>query len=79
MVIKILFQIRNAQGVRYEVHFRKPNVAHYGEAVDAASSKKILPRFTNPYLTQKSELNTIVHEICHAFFWDKSRKSKQIR
>tara|TARA_Y100000310_G_scaffold153804_1_gene153339 strand:- start:15107 stop:15325 length:219 start_codon:yes stop_codon:yes gene_type:complete len=25
-------------------------------------------------LTQKSELNTAIHEIGHAFFWDKSEK-----
>ena len=28
--------------------------------------------YISPYLTDQSELNTSIHEIAHAFFWDKS-------
>ena len=68
------FEFTNTKGVVYEVVFRKPHNA-YGEHVDGLcidpeeDSPKI---YINPYLTKKSELNTCIHEIAHAFFWDKS-------
>jgi hypothetical protein len=70
------FKFRNSQGIRYEIHFRKPNTAHYGKADGICyDPDEDDPRiYINPYLTPKSELNTIVHELCHAFFWDKSEK-----
>ena len=70
------FKFRNAQGIRYEIHFRKPNTAHFGKADGYCDDpEETAPRiYINPHLTQKSELNTIVHELCHAFFWDKAEK-----
>lgn len=70
------FKFRNAQGIRYEIHFRKPNRAHFGKADGYCDDpEESAPRiYINPHLTQKSELNTIVHELCHAFFWDKAEK-----
>ena len=39
------------------------------------STKEKDPKiYVNPYLTKQSELNTIVHEMAHAFFWDKPEK-----
>lgn len=70
------FKFRNAQGIRYEIYFRKPNTAHYGKADGYCHDpEEDDPRiYINPYLTPKSELNTIIHELGHAFFWDKSEK-----
>jgi hypothetical protein len=70
------FKFRNAQGVRYEIYFRKPNRAHFGKADGYCDDpEESAPRiYINPHLTAKSELNTIVHELCHAFFWDKAEK-----
>jgi Zn-dependent peptidase ImmA (M78 family) len=28
--------------------------------------------YINPYLTNQSELNTVIHEFAHAFFWNKT-------
>tara|TARA_B100001123_G_C14968977_1_gene890842 strand:- start:237 stop:632 length:396 start_codon:yes stop_codon:yes gene_type:complete len=70
------FKFRNANGIRYEVRFRKPNTAHFGKADGYCDDpEEESPRiYINPHLTQKSELNTIIHELCHAFFWDKSER-----
>ena len=70
------YKFRNTRGVRYEVYFRKPNTAHFGKADGYCDDpEESAPRiYINPHLTPKSELNTIVHELCHAFFWDKSEK-----
>ena len=68
------FKFTNTKGVEYEIVFRKPHKA-YGDVVDglcidpSETDPKI---YINPYLTKKSELNTSIHEIAHAFFWDKS-------
>ena len=70
------FTFKNSDGVEYEVLYRQPNTHHYGEADGTcadpdAEEPKI---YINPYLTKRNELNTIIHEFTHAFFWDKPEK-----
>jgi hypothetical protein len=68
------FRFTNTKGAEYEIVFRKPHKA-YGEIVDGLCLDPSEPDpkiYINPYLTKKSELNTSIHEIAHAFFWDKS-------
>ncbi|MAH50979.1 hypothetical protein CMI37_34500 [Candidatus Pacearchaeota archaeon] len=67
---------KNAQGVEYEVIFRKPDKRTWGEDCDGVcfypndneNKSKI---YINPYRTNQTQLNTIIHEVAHAFFWDK--------
>ena len=67
----------NLDDIEYKVLFRKPDVRWYGK-VDGICQD---PRdknpniFINPYLTDQSEMNTIIHELAHAFFWDKSERA----
>lgn len=70
------FKFRNVNGIRYEVYFVKPNEAYYGDIHGLCDDpeEKNAKIYINPYLTQKSELNTIIHELAHAFFWDKTEK-----
>jgi Zn-dependent peptidase ImmA (M78 family) len=70
------FTFKNSKNVEYEVLYTKPNSHHYGEADGTCGppeddSPKI---YINPYLTKRNELNTIIHEFTHAFFWDKTEK-----
>ena len=71
------FTFKNSKGVEYEVIFRKPNKKIYGNGCHGVcddpkeEDAKIL---ISPYLTKQSELNTIIHEMAHAFFWDKTEK-----
>ncbi len=70
------FKFKNTKGVEYEVFFIKPNEKWYGD-IDGYchDPKEKNPKiYVNPYLTKQSELNTIVHEMAHAFFWDKPEK-----
>jgi len=71
-----VFKFRNLDGIRYEVYFVKPNTAYYGDVHGLCDDpeEKNAKIYINPYLTQKSELNTIIHEMSHAFFWDKTEK-----
>jgi|TARA_R110000751_G_C13785576_1_gene481520 hypothetical protein len=68
------FSFKNTKGVEYQIIFRKPNKRAYGEECDGycEDPKDKSPKIViSPYLTKQSELNTIVHEMAHAFFWDK--------
>lgn len=73
------FAFTNTKGVTYEVIFRKPRKDAYGKGIHGVciapdeSNENYTPKiYINPYLTKKTELNTCIHEIAHAFFWDKS-------
>ena len=70
------FKFKNCQGHEFEVLLRKPNSAHYGEADGLCyDPKQKSPKiYINPYLTEKSSLNTAIHEFTHAFFWNKTEK-----
>lgn len=76
--MKPAFTFTNTKGIEYEIIFRKPRKDAYGDdtyglCVDPTEAKNgYVPKiYINPYLTKKSELNTCIHEIAHAFFWDK--------
>ena len=70
------FKFKNTNGVEYEVFFKKPNSKYYADADGYCHDPKEKdPKiYINPYLTKQSELNTIIHEMAHAFFWDKPEK-----
>ena len=71
---KKYFTFKTNEGVEYEVHLRKPNTRHYGDA-DGICYAPIVDKpkiYINPYLNKQSELNTSIHEFAHAFFWEKS-------
>jgi len=67
------FKFKTLDGVEFEVIFRKPNKKHFGEYCDGYcmhSGRVVI----NPYRTNKTQLNTSIHEFAHAFFWDKTEK-----
>ena len=70
------FTFKNIDGVEYEVPYRQPNTHHYGDADGTcADPEEDEPKiYINPYLTKRNELNTIIHEFSHAFFWDLTEK-----
>ena len=70
------FIFKNSKNVEYEVLYTKPNSHHYGDADGTCAPPDVEePKIhINPYLTKRNELNTIIHEFTHAFFWDKSEK-----
>ena len=74
---KPTFHFKNNEGVEYEILFRKPNKRHYGKDCDGICNDPHEPSpkiQINPYLGKQSELNTAIHEIAHAYFWDKTEK-----
>jgi len=70
---KANFKFKNTKGVEYEIIFKKPNSKYYADADGYCHDPKEKdPKIVvSPYLTKQSELNTIIHEMAHAFFWDK--------
>jgi len=76
MAKKPTFSFINCEGVEYEVLFRKPNKRWFDDADGICNDPHDLhPKIhISPYLTKQSELNTAIHEIAHAYFWDKTEK-----
>ena len=69
------FKFKTPKGATYEVLFRKPDKRHFGSDCDGVctSPKEERPKIhINPKLTDQSMLNTAVHEMAHAFFWNKT-------
>ena len=68
------FTFTTLEGVEYEVIFRKPDKRTYKDAdgVCYAPDEDNPKIYISPHLTKQSELNTAIHEFCHAFFWDKT-------
>ena len=67
-------KFKNAQGVEYELAFRKPDQRLYGEDCDGICTPPDKPNpkvLINPHRTDQTQLNSLIHEIAHAFFWDK--------
>ena len=68
-------KFKNSQGVGYEIIFRKPDKRHFGKDCDGICtdpSNKRPKIHINPHRTDQTQLNTLIHEVAHAFFWDKS-------
>ena len=69
------FSFKNGEKAKYEIVFNKPNAKHFGadtEGVCHPPNETTSKIYISPYLTKQSELNTVIHEMAHAFFWDKS-------
>lgn len=72
---KKIFSFSNAKKVHYDVYLRKPNKLHYGESCAGLcfDPEEEDPHILiNPKQSDKAMINTCIHEVCHAFFWDKS-------
>ena len=70
------FTFKNAKGIEYEVIFRKPDKRLEADGLCYSPSEDSPKIYISPHLTTQSELNTIIHEFAHAFFWN--RKETQI-
>jgi len=72
------FSFKNCENAEFEVIFKKPHAGHFGEDTDGicqAPDEEMSKIYVSPYLTKQSELNTVIHEMAHAFFWDASEKT----
>ena len=72
---KKIFSFTNARKIHYDVYIRKPNKLSYGEdclGICYDPQGKDPHILISPRQSDKSMMNTCIHEVCHAFFWDKS-------
>ena len=73
--MKSFLKFKNCDGVTFKVEFRKPDKRTWGEDCDGVcfeprkSKSKI---YINPHRTNQTQLNTIIHEVAHAYFPDKA-------
>jgi Zn-dependent peptidase ImmA (M78 family) len=68
-----VFKFTNTKGVHYEAIFRKPDSRAYDDA-DGICYDPDDPQpkiYIKPGMSPQRELNTCVHELAHAFFWNR--------
>jgi len=66
------FKFKNSQGEEFEVVFKKPNKAFFGNDCDGYCTASRVA--INPHRGPQTVLNTSIHEFAHAHFWDKPEK-----
>lgn len=76
-----VFEFENAQGIRFRIYWRKigkKDLKHCrARSVDGicyspdSKNPKII---IDPRLKNKRKFEVLIHEIAHAFFWDKREK-----
>ena len=72
-------KFKNTENIEYEITYRKPDKRTWGESCDGVCfypegfehKSKI---YINPHRTNQTKLNTLIHEVAHAYFPDKSEK-----
>ena len=75
--MKSFLKFKNCEGIRYQITFRKPDKRAWGDTCDGVYffergfKSKI---YINPYRSDQVHLNTIIHEVAHAYFPDESEK-----
>ena len=69
------FVFRTDRRIRNELLLKKPHKCYKAEGICYDPSEDTPKIFINPDQSDKEVLNTIVHEIAHAFFWDKSEET----
>ena len=69
-------EFKNAKGIKYTIRFRKPDKRLWGEDCDGVCFFPTGGEEThikiNPHRTNQTIFNTIIHEVTHAFFEDKT-------
>ena len=65
---------RNSRGVRYELFLKKPPKCYQAEGLCYDPSEDNPKILVNPKQTENELMNTIIHELAHAFFWRASEK-----
>ena len=69
-----IFSFTNTKKAHYDVYIRKPDKRIYGDDCNGLCfdpQEKDPHILINPKQSDRAMLNTCIHEICHAFFWDK--------
>lgn len=71
--MKNFLKFKNHQGVEYEIVFRKPHKAHGNcDGICFVGEKDKSKIYINPHRSNQVQLNTIIHEVAHAYFPEKS-------
>ena len=69
-------KFKNAEGTKYFVKFKKPDGRTWGNNCDGVCFFPSLFHKAhievNPHRTDQTILNTVIHEVGHAFFEDKT-------
>ena len=67
-------KFKNSDGIEYELVWKKPHHTYNADGLcysPELDNPKIL---VDPKLKKRRKLSTLIEEVTHAFFWDKSER-----
>jgi len=65
------FRFKNGKNIEYEAFIRKPyNIKECADGICEDPSEKDPRIYVKPNMSDQRTMNTMVHEMCHAFFFD---------
>ena len=67
-------KFKNSDGIEYELIWKKPHHTYNADGLcysPEAENPKIL---VDPKLKKRRKMSTLIEEVTHAFFWDKTEK-----
>ena len=71
------FVFRTDKRVRFELLLKKPHKCYKAEGICYDPSEKTPKIFVNPDQPDREVMNTIIHEIAHAFFGTPQKKQSR--
>mgnify|MGYP003627824770 CR=1 FL=1 len=68
---QIPFTLKNAKNKQYEAYVRKaPKEYKHCDGICEDPAEEDPRIYIKPDMTDRREMNTMIHEVCHAFFFD---------
>tara|TARA_B100002003_G_C14072875_1_gene516171 strand:+ start:521 stop:790 length:270 start_codon:yes stop_codon:yes gene_type:complete len=67
-------KFKNSDGVEYELIWRKPHYTYNADGLCHSPDMDNPKILVDPKLKKRRKLSTLIEEVTHAFFWDKSEK-----
>tara|TARA_R110000751_G_scaffold135286_1_gene238066 strand:- start:800 stop:1189 length:390 start_codon:yes stop_codon:yes gene_type:complete len=67
-------KFRNSDGVEYELIWKKPHYTYNADGLCYSPEMDNPKILVDPKLKKRRKLSTLIEEVTHAFFWDKSEK-----
>ena len=67
-------KFKNSDGIEYELLWKKPHHTHNADGLCYSPDIKNPKILVDPTLKKRRKLSTLIEEVTHAFFWDKSER-----
>jgi hypothetical protein len=67
-------KFKKSDGIEYELLWKKPHHTYNADGLCYSPDLKNPKILVDPTLKKRRKLSTLIEEVTHAFFWDKSER-----